>query len=88
MDSTSPPTLRSRLLQMFAGLVAASLLYVLSAGPAFYLLVRINGKWVEGWGTFYTPALVVLQLAKPGLADAYCGWWGQLAERHMGHPGH
>ncbi len=86
MDSAKPPSLRSRFLQMFAALAVALLLYVFSVGPAFYLIILTSAK-SEAWGTFYTPALVVLQLAKPGLANAYVGWWGELARRHMGHPG-
>jgi len=42
MDSEKPPSLRSRFLTGFAGLLGAFVLYVLSIGPAGYVCVR-NG---------------------------------------------
>ncbi len=56
MDSAPPPSLRSRLLTGFAGLLGAFVLYFLSIGPVGYVAIRtgidIEPKPLE---YFYAP---------------------------------
>jgi len=82
MDSEKPPSLRSRFLTGFAGLLGAFVLYVLSIGPAGYVCVR-NGIDPPFFHRFYTPAMWLMKntlLREP--LRRYDMWWTTLAIDH------
>ena len=79
MDSAPPPSLRSRLLTGFAGLLGAFVLYLLSIGPARYVWERSvrSHRMIE---KLYAPldwALANTPLYPP--LRAYSDWWALLA---------
>ena len=82
MDSAKPHSLGSRLLTGLAGLLGAFILYLLSAGPVAYLVIRTGsgGLWATN---MYVPAMVLLANtpARPA-GVAYVSWWIRLAESH------
>ncbi len=82
MDSENSPTLRSRLLTACAGLLAAFVLYVLSAGPVAYVVIRSG--WDGLWATnAYLPAMLLFANTPAQPAGmAYVSRWMRLAESH------
>ena len=76
MDSEKPPSLRSRIIQIFAGFIGLLMLYVLSLGPAWYLGVHFHSdlfmKPYEPlfWATQGTPVRDAL--------NVYATWWDDL----------
>ena len=84
MDSAPPPSLRSRLLTGFAGLLGAFVLYLLSIGPAGYVCVRA-GVDPPAFHHFYIPAIWLMQntpLREP--IRRYDMWWTTRAALNRG----
>lgn len=82
MNSERPPTLRTRLLQVAAGVLGLLFFYVVGIGPATYLSIR-SPDTHPLFEKLYVPlrsALAGTTLEKP--VSAYCIWWGLLALSH------
>ena len=79
MDTENPTSLRRLLLRVAATLLALLLLYPLSAGPAYYLAVKLHTH-SKALHRFYVPldwATKATPLEKP--IFIYVGWWMMLA---------
>ena len=79
MDSENPPSLRHRLLHGAAGLIALVGLYVLGAGPAFYMHYKghLGARFID---PLYAPLLDTVRdtpLATP--LQTYICWWAKRA---------
>ncbi len=82
MDCENPHPVPTRLLRGVAGLVGASVLYVLSAGQVAYLVIRSGSDGLLATN-FYLPAMVLLANTPAQPAGvAYVSWWIRLAESH------
>ena len=79
MDPAPPSTLRGRLLQGVAGLIALLVLYVLSSGPAAYVWMQ-SMKVRPVFDKIYAP--ITYAHGTTPLLDPlakYTQWWADLA---------
>ncbi len=79
MDEEKPRSIRSVVARMVCIFLALPLLYILSAGPAGYFVIRFE-KDGSLWREIYAPALLfigVSHLERP--MEGYLNWWRQIA---------
>ena len=79
MDAEHPTSPRKLLLRVAATLLALLLLYVLSIGPAAYVVVKAH-NYSKGALRFYAPLIWAIKgtpLEMPIVE--YVGWWLRLA---------
>lgn len=79
MDQEKPHSLRRFVARMVCTLLALPLLYILSAGPAVYFVIRFE-KDGSLWEEIYAPALWLIGVShlEPPM-EAYLNWWSQIA---------
>ena len=80
MDAAETPSLRHRLLQGAAVLIALVVLYALGVGPAAYLATK-TARGRHFLVEVYNPLFVAIEHTPLDMpVRAYLNWWYRLAE--------